>query len=358
MFGYDYGNARLRVMKSRLLTSRELDALVEAGSIQGLIAALAKTAYRKSVETALARANGMDCIAEALRADLIANLGKLHTFYSGQAKEMVGIVLRAYDVYNLKAILRGLAKHASRSEILATLLPVGEIPLETLTEVTSASRARGAIDLLASLGAPFAQTLLKLRIEHPGVDVSRMELALDQWHYQKALKYLSDEFLTESFLFFATNLDADLTNLLTILRFAQAPAERKGLRERLDVAKFEDLLLGPGRLPFELLVQAADQDSVESAVETLAGTAYAEPLREGLQAYGRTGRLTEFEKELKRFRLDWASKLIIKDPLGIGAVLGYLALKISEVGNIRWMAQGINLGLEPSAIRSEVEFVR
>jgi V/A-type H+/Na+-transporting ATPase subunit C len=357
MFGYDYGNARLRVMKSRLLTSRELDALVEAGSIQGLITALTKTAYRKSVEAALARTGGMDCIAEALRTDLITSLGKLNTFYRGQAKEMVGIALRCYDVYNLKAILRGLSRHASPGEILATLLPVGELPFETLAELASASRARLAIDLLASVVSPFAQPLLSLRIEHPGIDVSGMELALDQWHYQKALKYLSDEFLTDSFLFFATNLDADLTNLLTVLRFAQAPAERKGLRERLDIARFEDLLLGPGRLPSELLVQAADQDSVESAVETLTGTAYEGPLREGLQAYARTSRLSEFEKKLRRYRLDWASRLIIKDPLGIGVVLGYLALKINEIGNIRWIAQGINLGLKPSAIRSEVEFV-
>jgi len=357
MFGYDYGNARLRVMKSRLLTRRELDALVEASSVQGLIAVLAKTPYRKSVETALARTSGMDCIAEALRTVLITSLGKLHTFYRGQAREMVAIVLRSYDVYNLKAILRGLSRHAAPGEILATLLPVGELPFETLAELASASRARVAIDLLASVVSPFAQPLLNLRIEHPGIDVSEMELALDQWHYKKALQYLGEEFLTDSFLFFAINLDADLANLLTVLRFAQAPEERKGLQERLDIARFEDLLFGPGRLPFELLAQAADQDTVEAALETLTGTPYQGPLRDGLQAYARTGRLSEFEKQLRRYRLDWASRLMIKDPLGIGVVLGYLALKINEIRNIRWIAQGINLGLKPNAIRSEVEFV-
>jgi vacuolar-type H+-ATPase subunit C/Vma6 len=66
--------------------------------------------------------------------------------------------------------------------------------------------------------------------------------------------------------------------------------------------------------------------------------------------------LSEFEKQLRHSRLEWMSRLISKDPLGIGVVLGYLALKIAEVNNIRWIAQGINLGLKPSAIRAELEF--
>ena len=40
MSDFDYGNARLRVMKSRLLSRQELEALAEAGSLNGLIAAL------------------------------------------------------------------------------------------------------------------------------------------------------------------------------------------------------------------------------------------------------------------------------------------------------------------------------
>jgi vacuolar-type H+-ATPase subunit C/Vma6 len=67
MSGYDYGNARLRAMKSRLLSGRDLEALAEIGSLDGLIAALAKTVYRETVEIALVRASGLACVNEALR---------------------------------------------------------------------------------------------------------------------------------------------------------------------------------------------------------------------------------------------------------------------------------------------------
>jgi vacuolar-type H+-ATPase subunit C/Vma6 len=118
MAEFDYGNARLRAMKSRLLSRNELEALTEAGSLQGLISALSKNAYRQSVEAALTHTTGMDCIHVALRNDLIATLGKVRSFFHEQAEELVAMVLRAYDVHNLIAILRGLDKNASQSEIL------------------------------------------------------------------------------------------------------------------------------------------------------------------------------------------------------------------------------------------------
>jgi V/A-type H+-transporting ATPase subunit C len=357
MADYDYGNARLRVMKSRFLTKKELGTLIETGSIQGLIAALTKTNYRKSIESALARTSGMECIAEALRADLISTLGKLCSFYRERSGKMVAILLRAYDIANLKAILRGLANNASPGEILATVLPVGDLRFDILNELAGTSSPRSAIDLLATMGLPISQPLIHLRTEYPGAEVFQMELALEQWHYKEARQYLRDEVLTNGLLLSALNLDADLSNILTVLRFANFPAERKGLKERLGTESLEVLLCGPGKLAFGLLVEAGSQDNVESAVEVLFDTPYRSPLQDGLTAFKSNGRLSEFEKYLKRYRRKWASSLITRDPLGIGVVIGYMALKIHEVSNIRWIAQGINLGLKPDAIRCEVEFV-
>ena len=73
--------------------------------------------------------------------------------------------------------------------------------------------------------------------------------------------------------------------------------------------------------------------------------------------YAKSGRLSDFEKELRRYRLRWMCGLIPKDPLGIGVILGFLALKTNEIGNIRWVAQGISLGLKPEAIRAGLELV-
>ena len=96
---------------------------------------------------------------------------------------------------------------------------------------------------------------------------------------------------------------------------------------------------------------------MEAAVEILARAPYEPPLRAGLGAYMRSARLGEFEGHLRGFRLRWMARLIATDPLGIGVPLGYSALKVNEVANLRWVAQGINLGLDADAITAELEFV-
>lgn len=357
MSGYDYGNARLRGMKSRLLSRRELERLVESGSLAGLIAELSRTSYRKPIEAALARTGGMDCVAEALRRNLIDTLGRIHRFYKGRAGELVAIALRAYDIHNLKTILRGLSKHIPPAEIAMALLPVGELTSDILDELASAPEPRVAIDLLASMRMPLAHPLIRLRVERPGAEISEMELALDRWYFEDARRDLQESPNGADLLATALDLEADLANLSIILRFAYAPSERQMLRKLWGVDDPGDLLVDQGRLAPDLLVRAADRDTLESTVEALAGTPYGKPLRDGLKAHSQSGRLSEFENHLRRFRLRWLAGLIGRDPLGIGLPLGYLSLKSNEIRNIRWVAHGIDLGLKAEEIRMEMEYL-
>jgi V/A-type H+-transporting ATPase subunit C len=357
MADYDYGNARLHVMKSRLLSNRVLEALADTGSLQGLIAALTKTVYQKSVEAALTRATGMQCIAKALRGDLINTVGKISSFYNESAGKLVAIILRAYDIHNLKAILRGLAKNVPAGDILMTVLPIGELNFGTLRELTQLNNPREAIDLLASMGFSFARPLLNVRAELPNAEIIEKELALDKCYYEEARQTLQSETDMQDALSSALAMDADLTNVLTALRFAHDPHESDHLRDRLGTDQVTDLFIGPGHLPYELLANASQQDTVASAIENFSGTFLEPPLREGLKDYAHSNRLSDIEKHLKHYRLKWMAGKIKKDPLGIGVVMGYAALKVNEVSNVRWIAHGINLGLKPDAIQKELEII-
>jgi V/A-type H+-transporting ATPase subunit C len=355
MLDYDYGNARLHAMKSRLLSDRELEVLVNASSLHGLISALTKTAYQKSVESALTRTGGMDCIEDALRNSLESTVGKIRGFYTGSAQKMVAIALRTYDIHNLKTILRGLSKNVPAGEILKSLLPIGELDDNLLRELARLHNPREAIDTLASMGQPLAWPLITLRTERPGAELFELELALEQWHYQEARRSLRTQNRLEGCLAHALALEADLSNVLTALRFAREPEERDRLRDYFDDEKVSYLFIGPGNIAFDVLTDACYRESVAAAIETLEGTALAPALQTGLENYKSSQRLSHIEKQLKRYRLKWMAVQMFKDPLGIGVVLGYIAVKTNEVGNIRWIAHGIDLGLKAEMIREELE---
>ena len=144
-------------MKSRLLSRRELERLSAARGVEALIAGLTRTVYRRPVEAALARAGGLACITLALHHDLESNTRRLRAFFRGEAARSVEIVLGAYDIHNLKAILRGLSTQAPPSDILATVLPVGELPASVRR--AGARPAHAAVHL-ASMDLRFARPLL------------------------------------------------------------------------------------------------------------------------------------------------------------------------------------------------------
>ncbi len=356
MAGYEYGNARLRAMRSRLLSPADLGELADAGSLAELINLLARTSYRKAIEISLVQSSDLESIDQALRRDFAQTVSGIRSFYSGAELELVDLFLRAYDVHNLKTVLRGLSHQSPRSEIERALLPVGELSMVILNELLRATSPRMAIDLLATLRHPFAQPLLELRAERPGADLFEMELALDRWRFREALKRLRARQDGVALAQAALNLEADIANLLVVLRFLHSAEEQQYLKRRMDVAGPDRLFNGAGSLAAEQLNRLYGATSVKAALGLLQEVPFAPALREGLKEYERSGRLSEIERVLRRYQLHWLSWQIAKDPLGIGVFLGYMALKNNEVANLRRIARGAQLGRSPETVRGELEF--
>lgn len=351
MSGYEYGNTRLRAMKSNLLEKETLESITMSDSLETMITALAKTSYCKAIEAALARTSGLAVIDEALRRDLGETLGKIHRFYQGTAGQNVALLLRAYDVRNMKAVLRGLSQRLPPNEILVAVLAVGDLPERIWTLLAREDGPREAIDTLATLRQPIAEPLLKLRAEKPRATIAEMELSLEKWYFKQAQECLAESANSPGGLIATIRLEADLLNLRTVLRFAHVPAERN----RLKNCDLLDLLVDPGEISLQLLELASNQDMLEAAVAKLVDTSYRNALQAGLTAFQETRRLSEFEFYLNLYRLHWMKKQMRLDPLGIGVPIGYLALKTSEVNNLRWIAHGLRQGFDHQVIRAGLE---
>ena len=356
MSEYDYGNARVRAMKSRLLSRSSLELMAEAGSVDGLIAALTDTPYRQAVEAALLRWSGLECLAEALRANLVATVGKARTFYQGAAGALAALALRRYDLHNLIAVLRGLARHVPPDEILASTLPVGELRPADLAELAGAADFRAALDLLATWRLPLAQPVLKQRaVGHAGEDnLFFIELALQSWHMQSALQAARAGGAKAAPLHETLMLEADATNILTVLRLAGVMDPASAVGDLLGAEGVVGLFVGPGRVRVSRLAEAANRRSAAGAAEVLAPTPYGADLAEALVTDGGPPVLSAVERALRLRQIRHAAGLFARDPLGIGVLLGYVALKMAEISNLRAIAQGLVLKEKPDRIRAEL----
>ncbi len=358
MSGFEYGNARLRAMRSRLLPRSMLAQLTETRSLPEFIGLFAQTPYRKSLEVALVQASDLESIYEALRRDFVDTIARVRGFYDGSERKLIDLILRQYDVHNLKTVLRGLSHHAQQIDIDTTLLPTCDLPEPLLNELLHASSPRGAIDLLATIRHPFAQPLLTLRAEQPGAELADMERALDRWRFNEAARSLQGEQEEGRTVMAALRHDVDIQNILLALRLIRYPAEQQVLKMRLGRSGLGGVVAAEGNIPIAQLERMIATKSLIAAIDLLAGTVYHAALQEGRLAYSRSSLLSEYERALLRYRLRWLSAQLVRDPLGIGVVLGYLAEKANEITNLRRAARGVQMKQPPEMIHVEMEFVQ
>lgn len=347
MSGFDYGNARIRAMKSRLFGRQALEHLIDIGSVAGLLAALADSPYGEAVQNALVRWSGIDCLSHALYDDLVGTFCRTRRFFSGSSAAIVTTVLRRYDVHNVKTILRGLAQNVPANEVLANCYPVGDLRQSDLEELVHAADTRAAIDLLATWRMPMAQPLVEQRAAHPRVELPERELAIERWYWEQALA-------TGEALFEMAMLEVDAANVLTALRLVSAMNPESTLQVQLGEVDPQKFFIGPGRISIKQLIDAARRDSIHSTVEILHGARYDSILKDALDEYAISNRLSVFERAFTFERLRLARRLILSDPLGPGVFVGYVQFKTNEVANLRTIGHGFALQQPPQRIKQEL----
>ena len=122
-----YGNTRLRARKGELLGEREYEALL-GRDLEGILEALAGTAYRAEIEAVLAVTGAnRRALHEALSRHLARALGELRAFYEGRARELVDLLLSRFDLHNLLALLRGRVRGQPAEQVLANVFPLGAL---------------------------------------------------------------------------------------------------------------------------------------------------------------------------------------------------------------------------------------
>lgn len=340
MTDYDYANARLRAMRSRLLPVATLTDLATLPDVTALLNALTRTPYREAVELALVNQTGLAALREALQADLYSRLRRAGRFFRDGAAELAALASGRFDLENLKAVWRGLTQGLAPEAITGALIPAGTIPPSDWLTLAQAGNVRQAIDLLATWRLPLATPLLELRTNQPGASSLQLELALERWQFARLTGRREAAARPLQML---AHLTADSANVMTVLRLAGLPGKEAFLQQQLGDPAVASLLVGPGRIPFSQLTLAAGQETAEGVVASLQDSALGESLYAGLARYRATGQLSSLERELVRQQLALARRFFVGAAANIGVFLGYLLLSQNEAANLRRIGYGLDL---------------
>jgi V/A-type H+/Na+-transporting ATPase subunit C len=348
---YGYINARIRGMKSRLLSPRALDDLILKPDLESLIADLENSPYREDIIEAKGRSSGILCVETALRQNFIRTFRKIQDFSRDEAEaaRYIVIFLHRWDVQNIKTILRGKNIHATAEEILDCLVPAGELDEVTLKELLKQPDVKAVIDLLATWEIRYAKPLTESFPEFIKTkDLAVLECALDRYYYADALTEVKAPTYNNNLIRDLLSLEVDVVNVRTVLRM---------VRDHVDPADAQRYLIGGGKeFDEKMLNRFLSMASIEEVVKGMASKQYRFLVQIPESAI-RSQKISVIEKELERFLIKKGVGAFLLDPLSVASVIGYFWAKYNEITNIRIISRCKTADFPVEHLREELVYV-
>jgi V/A-type H+-transporting ATPase subunit C len=347
---YGYGNARVRGMRSRLLTPRFFDELMETTDIHKIIQKLIDTEYGPDIETAIIKGRTPAAMDEAFRANMVATFQKVMGFLNSEAYDLMTTLLGRWDLFNIKSIVRGKHMHLKAEEIEDGLYAVGALTPVELHVLVNAEDIRAVVDTLVTWGSPYAVPLRENLAEYGETgNLATLELALDRYYYEWASARLRGRRANVVLARRILGLQADSINLLTVFRLLKS-----------DVGGIEPstfFLPGGAFIDEALFDSLAAMSDVDEVLDSLKNTPYGRNLEAVISNYVEESSLSVFERALEDYVMRKALDSGRGDPLGVGITVGYLWAKQNEVTNLRIIVKGTAVGMPSDRMRKELILV-
>lgn len=347
---YGYGNARVRGMRSRLLTPRVFEELMALPDLNRIISTLIDTEYGPEIETAIIHGRTPAAVDEAFRANMVGTFQKVMGFLNAEAHDLVGTLLGRWDLFNIKSIVRGKHMHLMPEEIEDGLYAVGALSPGELHELVQLEDIRAVVDTLVTWESPYAVPLRgALAAYGEGGNLASLELALDRYYSGWAAKRLQGRRANVVLARRILGLQVDSINLLTTFRLLKSDIG--------DVDPKSFYLSGGAFVNEDLFDAMTALSDVDEVLDALKSTPYARQLEAVVSAYVEEGSLSVFERALEDYVMRKALDAGRGDPLGVGITIAYLWAKQNEITNLRIIVKGTAVGMPADRMRKELILV-
>lgn len=344
-----YMNARVRGMKSELLSRVDIDSLWDKADLDAMSQFLVASPYEHEMAEALTRFSGADAVEDAVSRNLVNTFARLHQLSRGEHEALASAFLTRWDLVAVKSLLRARHHQLDASTAETSLFPAPSMPIAVMTELASQDTMESLIQGLAAWNSRLCSGLQEAMSAYQEARSLRvLEEALDRAYFVDNVRRLGtarDE--NSKFVLSLLRMEIDRINLRIL--FEPRPA---------DTAP-EDVLmrvLPRGTIHPDVLREIASAPSTERALGALEKTAYA-AFGEGMASLSETGHFSRLERAFEQAFLGRLQRAAQHQGIGLAVLMHYAWLKYNEVMNLRMIARGLSVHLPKERIFEEVVYV-
>jgi V/A-type H+-transporting ATPase subunit C len=346
---YGYVNARVRGMRSHLLTKDFFMQLVEASTFEALHSLLEQTIYRREVNEAILMSPERPDYDLALSLNMIASFRKILDSTGQEPHRLVTVLLSKYDLLNLKTILRGKIGDATPSEITNLLIPVGSLRMDSLEQMAQQREIIDVINTMNTMQMPYARSLIGAfpLFQKKDRDLSILEIALDKYHYLHTMDALHGKDKNVEMVRQMLSGEIDMKNISTLVRL-------RGIK--LDDDEVENLRIPGGMLSEDQFLSLHRLGDIVQLVSEYPDPRYRKLLEKALAEFQEID-LVAFDRELERELVRRAVAMSNVDVLSIGVIVGFFGAKENEIINLRIVLKGKTMDQSQADIKKDLFFV-
>ncbi|MBI5468198.1 MAG: V-type ATPase subunit [Deltaproteobacteria bacterium] len=339
-----YFNARVRGLKGGLLDDADYEALLKLDDGRRYLESLKSTPYGPYLETAGARFTRYDdIVAEALRMNLSDTLAHLWKISPPEALPLLKAVVSAWEVYNIKAIVRGIARGVKRDEILGMIVPAGEFDRSAVKDLLSSRDLNDMVRFLDTWGSPYSKPI-KAGLEGFTASgrIMDIELNIDRFIYAHLLSTIGGGRLDAELVRDSTVLRIDLQNILTLFKISGEGFTKAGAGDFF--------IEGGRRLKKKEFLRLAQIKKREELIESLIPAIRDPDIREALVFVdpSEVALLGEKFDEIVEKRL---RRLSVTEPLSLALCASFIYAKVREVRNLRILSRSKSFSIPESETR-------
>jgi len=334
---YSYPSARIRVMKGKMLGEDKLHELVESMDYKDVIGSFEGTGYEQFV----AGKKELKEVEKSLSLNLAHDYKTIVSMSPRKAEVFFKMASARYDIENIKNIMAAKETGDSVTEFMPG--PLSETFLQKLNESSTLAEV---IELMKA--TDYKDVAESLPADLPSREYQKI---LDKYVFENLLKKRKvDEaartagvMQDSQFLFKIYGMQVDILNLKILFRC---------IRDRLGAEKTKPLLIKNGHFIPEKKAEAlAESNDVSTAVNALEGTPYYAVLGECLREFEKEGSLLSLEQALNEYYIERIKSLYLQQPFGLTPIACYLALKETEIANLKAILNGIREELPKEQIK-------
>ncbi|ABR55655.1 ATPase, A1 complex, subunit C [Methanococcus aeolicus Nankai-3] len=335
---FAYVNARVRSMESRLLDEQKFNELIESAGMSEFIGFLEDTDYGEYIKDS----SDMMSIEKALNTHLAHVYGALANMSPEKSRKILKLFEKKFDVQNIKILLRAKYVGLNAEETSKLIIPLGTISENKLRELCETKAVEEVVSGLE--GTEYSKILSnEIATYEQTKKLGAFELSLDKYVLENLWKSVGIEGTVEDIFKEFVGAIIDIENLKIIL---------KGKADGLPSETVLSYVLDAGYeiAPWKLK-ELADAESIEGVISSLEGTKYGSIISDKLEEYEKVNSVFIFEHALDKYLSEVGKKLSLRQPFGVGPIIGLIISKEQEIKNLKIITKGKMEGLNSSQIR-------